>query len=265
MKKGFISFLVVFAFVIAVTIAVASYTVSRDAEYWKPLSVDTVYYKMQDIKHAHYLAVVHGVDEGITVYNVKWSFCYTKCKVEECLQSGGTSCTVETVLSRITGTGIDKCKLECDKRVKFKDTVMEVVNTHLNMLSEDDFNDGGRFVIERWYKCVSDDEMDSMASSIRRRASSSSWADDASDYIQFNIRQTDQKVVARFEGAHSLPGSLRKCVIGFTVYDKYSNVSLVGYIPNTESYVSDVPVISRGSDIHRISSVIGFTDVMGGH
>ena len=231
-KKGFLSFLIVLVFIFAIVIAASSYTVARHNDNWQPLSVDTLYYKMQDVKHAHFLAAKRGGEEGVAIHNAEFTTCYVGCITEKCIASGGAGCVEDLILA-----GDPDCNRECKNSLpKIEDTVKERINSELNSLSETDFEEGDRYIINRWYACETAGAMNSLAEKLKKNPSYTQWDTNSNEYVMFDVANPiTGEIKVRFESSlNRTQGEV--CVIGFTVLDTYSNVSLVGYIPDTESF-----------------------------
>ena len=223
-RKGMLNFLLVFVFIGIILIASSSYLFIKDFEYKDTLSLENNYYKMQDIKHSVVLASKKGAEEGKIIYYIKHKL-WEKCVCINCLEEP-TNCILPSHFS---------CPF-CGEEPSLEKEIKQRVNDHLISLNAY-YEEDERYSIKLWCGDATQGQLSDLSWNIKSTKQArvfSNSIEDCKDYISIYTNPNGD-IKIRFEKNEVSFSNINK-IIGISLYDPYTDISTIAFIPNTEEF-----------------------------
>ncbi len=222
-KKGMTNFLLVSVFIGIILIALSSHLFIQNFQYKDTISIENNYYKTQDIKHSMILASKKGAEEGKLIFDIKHTIWKT-CVCTECIAEP-TNCIIPSHYT------CPSCGTEPSLEEEIKNRTIDHLVSLNNYYQEDE-----RYSIKLWCTDTTQGELSTVSWDIKtnKRASvHGNNIENCHDYLSIYTNPIGD-ITIKFQKSTFMPSSFQ--VIGLSMYDPYTDISTVAFIPNTEEF-----------------------------
>ncbi|MFA5382311.1 MAG: hypothetical protein WC356_04030 [Candidatus Micrarchaeia archaeon] len=223
-SKGMVNSLLVFTLIGIILLAMSSYLFIQNFKYADTLALENNYYKMQDIKHSIVLASKKGAEEGEIIYKIKYE-AWKKCVCVSCLEEP-TNCVIPSYYS------CPVCGDEPSLETEIKQRIVE----HLSSLNNY-YENEERYSIRLWCGEATQGQLSDLSWQMKSDKTAKIYSnsiENCHDYFSI-YTNADGTITIKFQKQDFYLQNTHK-IIGISLYDLYTDISTVAFIPNTEEF-----------------------------